>query len=96
MERNETYTLVGTMTLIITTLSISGAHYSNDLPLFWVSRLIYCYAECRYDECHYAECRYVECGYDECRYAECRYAECRYTECCGAHLLMDCVQVEML
>ncbi len=35
-------------------------------------RLIYCYAECRYDDCRYAECRY-----DECRYAECRYAECR-------------------
>jgi hypothetical protein len=39
------------------------------VPLCWVSRFIYCYAEC-----HYAECWYAECHYAECRYAECRGA----------------------
>jgi hypothetical protein len=27
------------------------------VPLCWVLRFIYCYAECRYADCHYAECR---------------------------------------
>ncbi len=39
------------------------------MPLWRVSRFIYCYAECRYAECRYAECRYAECHYAECRSA---------------------------
>ncbi len=48
------------------------------MDLIVTLRLIYCYAECRYDRC-----RYDECCYDECRYAECRYDVCRYAECRG-------------
>ncbi len=53
---------------------LNDTQHSNTLPLcsmslWWMSRFIYCYAEC-----HSAECRYAECHYAECRYAECRGA----------------------
>ncbi len=31
----------------VTTLSISNTQHNNALPLYWMSRFIYCYAECR-------------------------------------------------
>ncbi len=61
-----------------------GTQHNNTLPLSWMSRFIFYYAECRYAGRHYAECRYAECHYADCRYADCRYAECRYVECRGA------------
>jgi hypothetical protein len=59
----------GTTTLSITTLSIKGLYvtlsvsdsqHNNALPIFWVSRFIYYYAECHYTKCHYAACRRAE------------------------------------
>ncbi len=60
-------------TFSTTTLSTMGSFVTLSLttpPFSWVSRLIYCYAEC-----HYAECRYAEGGFAECHYAECHCAE---------------------
>jgi len=33
------------------------AQHNNALPLCWVSRFVYCYAECHYAECRSAGCR---------------------------------------
>jgi hypothetical protein len=39
------------------TLSKYDNPQNNFLPLCWVSRFNYYYAECHYAECRYAECR---------------------------------------
>ncbi len=46
---------------LFATLGIMGLFATLSIlhlaPLWWVSRLLWCYAECRYAECRYAECR---------------------------------------
>ncbi len=58
-------TTLSIMTFSINTLSIKNLvltfcrndpQHSNTLTFCWVSRFMYCFAECHYAECRYAEC----------------------------------------
>ncbi len=44
------------------TLITNDIQHYNDLPLWWVSCFIHCYAKRQYGECRYAKCRYAECS----------------------------------